>query len=391
MTPPSPLRVAVVSHSANLAGAERSLLELIEELPEHDIVPFVLVPADGPFVSALRDARTAFAITEHLQWCNASEEVAQHPLRLRARIRHHWRALRRATNALAGRRHDVVYTNTIVVPLGGMLSLRLGLPHVWHVREILDPWHFDFGKNASLAFLRATTSHVICNSRATRASIARYVHGDRLRVIYNGPLTDAWQAARPPRSQRSAPIRLCMVGTVSPHKRHGDAIAALAVLSRAGVSAALHIYGQCAPGAQNDLTAQAAQVGVADRVFFHGFLDEPQDAYLENDITLNCCSYEAFGRTVVEAMGSGCPVVAAAGGGVPEIVDDDKTGLLYPPGDVEALARCVKRLIDDPGLRERLAADARQIAWKMYTRERCVREVVGVLREAVSNRKPRHP
>jgi glycosyltransferase involved in cell wall biosynthesis len=62
----------------------------------------------------------------------------------------------------------------------------------------------------------------------------------------------------------------------------------------------------------------------------------------------------------MEAMASGVPVVASGISGIPELVDDCVSGLLVPPGDPRALARALRRLHDDPGLRDRLAMAGRQ-------------------------------
>ena len=76
------------------------------------------------------------------------------------------------------------------------------------------------------------------------------------------------------------------------------------------------------------------------------------------DASLLTSSWENFPHTVVEALAVGTPVIATAVGGVPELVRDGENGLLVPAGDADALAAAIRRLIDEPGLRERLAAAA---------------------------------
>jgi glycosyltransferase involved in cell wall biosynthesis len=69
---------------------------------------------------------------------------------------------------------------------------------------------------------------------------------------------------------------------------------------------------------------------------------------------------EGFGVVCAEAMAHGKPVVASAVGGLCGLVDDERTGLLVPPGDVDALRAAIQRLLDDPELRARLGAAARR-------------------------------
>ncbi len=74
------------------------------------------------------------------------------------------------------------------------------------------------------------------------------------------------------------------------------------------------------------------------------------------DVAVLPSRWENFPHVVVEALSVGTPVVASAVGGVPEVVEDGVNGLLVPAGDPEALAAAVRRVLDEPGLRERLAA-----------------------------------
>ena len=68
---------------------------------------------------------------------------------------------------------------------------------------------------------------------------------------------------------------------------------------------------------------------------------------------------EPFGQVVIEGMAAGLPVVAVASGGPAEVIADETTGLLYPSGDVHALARIMRRLANDSALRGRLGQAAR--------------------------------
>lgn len=101
--------------------------------------------------------------------------------------------------------------------------------------------------------------------------------------------------------------------------------------------------------------------GVAARVTFPGWLSEQDlaQAYVDADIFCLPARYESFGLVVVEAMAFGLPVVTSRVGGLTEIVEEERSGLLVPVEDGSALERALTRLIEDGGLRERLAAGAR--------------------------------
>jgi glycosyltransferase involved in cell wall biosynthesis len=92
---------------------------------------------------------------------------------------------------------------------------------------------------------------------------------------------------------------------------------------------------------------------------------------------------EGFGLAAAEAMAFGRPVVAAAGGGLLELVSDGETGLLVPPRDAPALRAAVERLLADPELRERLGSAARACARERFGWDAVIEETLGVYRRAV--------
>ena len=87
---------------------------------------------------------------------------------------------------------------------------------------------------------------------------------------------------------------------------------------------------------------------------------------------------EAFGRVAIEAMASGKPVIASRIGGVTDIVEDGKSGLLVAPGDAAGLTEALERLISDAGLRERMGREGRRVAAERYTADAVTHRVIGV-------------
>jgi glycosyltransferase involved in cell wall biosynthesis len=108
------------------------------------------------------------------------------------------------------------------------------------------------------------------------------------------------------------------------------------------------------------LERRADDLGLDGRVRFLGSV--PRDTVLRlfsaADAAVLPSAWENFPHTVVEALAVGCPVIATAVGGVPEVVVDGENGLLVPAGDVQALAAAIARFFSDDGLPERLAEAA---------------------------------
>ena len=104
--------------------------------------------------------------------------------------------------------------------------------------------------------------------------------------------------------------------------------------------------------------ALARRRGLAGRVRFLGYRRDVPAILRDADLFVLPSLWEPFGIAVVEAMVLRVPVAAVRAGGVPEIVTDEETGLLAEPGDAEGLAKNIRRLLSDPGLRDRLATRA---------------------------------
>jgi glycosyltransferase involved in cell wall biosynthesis len=150
-------------------------------------------------------------------------------------------------------------------------------------------------------------------------------------------------------------LRVGFVGRLIPHKGVDVLLDAVAHDARMSVE----IFGA---GPESDrLAASAVRLGITDRVTFHGHVEEEAipDTYRHFDV-LAVPSVpmpgwlEQFGRVVVEAQASGIPVVASASGALPDVVGEE--GLLVPPNDPQALHAALSRLLDEPGLWERLRA-----------------------------------
>lgn len=129
------------------------------------------------------------------------------------------------------------------------------------------------------------------------------------------------------------------------------------------------------------LEALAAQLGIDKRVRFLGRRDDVPQLLAACDVFALPSLYEGSSLAVLEAMAAGVPVVSSAIGGTDELIDDGSSGLLVPPGDAEELAAALRRLLGDAGLRDALAAQARERVERDLTRERMAARVTGVYRE----------
>jgi len=220
------------------------------------------------------------------------------------------------------------------------------------------------------ATIRATLA--ACSLLVTPSAFLRRMYLDygvppaHIVVVENGLPVERWRralAGQPRRRRGSGPLRVAFIGSVLPSK--GPHLL-LEAVRRLGDPAAFHVdvWGEVLPFHHDRNYGERLEQlrrGLEAEVELHGaYRNEDLPAILARaDVAVvPSLWYEAFGLTIREAFLAGVPVVASGHGALAEAVEDGRTGLLFAPGDAASLADALRRLRDDPGLAERLAAAA---------------------------------
>ncbi len=140
-------------------------------------------------------------------------------------------------------------------------------------------------------------------------------------------------------------------------------------------------------GAVSGLLQLARQIGVDDRVVVRGSSgrDSLLHSYASADLLVLPSLFEAFGIVLLEAMAAGLPVVASNVGGIPEVVEDGKTGLLVKPGDSERLGAAIEKLLSDDSLRKAMSDAGRKRA-SLFSWDLLVPKIKRVYEEVIAEK-----
>lgn len=362
------MKIALISWAPFYAGAEVAALRLATGLAGAGHHVTCIVGTDGELLARLRQAGL---------------ECHFVPTRFTDKSRY-WRYLaarRKLTGLLARLRPDVVHSNDL--PTHQMVSdaaRRLGLPRVCHHRWIFEgpaiDWLNKFGAERHLfvsQFLRDTLCAASLRLAASSGA-----------VVYDGlPLpampTDADRQAA--RAELGLPLDKRLVlfaGQIIERKGVAELLHAWQALAgRWGQQAELVLVGDDLEqqGAyRRQMEALARCLGL--QVFFAGFQKNVPRWLTAADVVLVPSHAEPLGNATLEAMAHGRPVVGSRVGGIPEMVVDGQTGLLVPPRSPGELAAAIDRLLDDPGLRQRLGAAARKRCEALFSLEAHVAAVL---------------
>lgn len=399
--PPSPPhRILVIGHDAGLGGAQLSLLDILARLDPDRYRSLLLVPTPGPFVATARKLgfRCWWGATQRWVFFR-KRDFAARPWRLLA---HPWLwaavslatlPLRLAVLAVLAKtsKIDLIYSNTVTVADGALLSRLLGLPHVWHLREAVDgnrDLDFPWPVPALPAFILKHSRRVIVNSDALRQRLFGDSSPEALRVVWNGVDLDAIgvESAAPLPTDIPPQARLTGIcGRLGENKGIDVYLHAVARLGD-GFNDVHHlVVGSGPTGQLAKLRALAVRLGIGERVHFLGFRNDAPALLGRLAVLVSASQRETFGRTLVEAMAQGVPVVATRSGGPAEIVEDGISGFLVDVGDADAIADRMARLLSVPALAASFGAAGRRRAQEHFDVRRMAASVQQVFDEAMAD------
>ena len=341
----------------SVGGSQISAAALIAGLRGSRYEPLVVVHRDGPLQDYLRQQDIAFEPLSLPTFVGSGSQMTDH-----------LGAFLRTTPRLAGylRRREVAIVHT----QDGRMNQTWGLParlsgshSIWHQRSMYAP--------SRLTHLTLRVSNrVLCNSAFVRDGLPAAVR-DKAIVVPNPVPRD------PDDTDREAARRICLqaigagddarlvafIGNFTRQKRPDIFLAVAGQLTRElGSGVHFLVFGRDRDQLQSELEAQAGALGIADRLHFMGFRNPIQAWLAGADLLLSPEVEDAFGRTLVEAMLVGTPVVASDSGGHREIVRDGETGFLTAVDDVDAMSTAARELLRNPASAARIAGTARNWA-----------------------------
>jgi len=266
-------------------------------------------------------------------------------------------------------RFDVLHYHEPFVPFLSLVTLTLstsvnvGTFHAFGGLSI----SYEFGKRM-LGHYAGKLHGRIAVSPAARHFISRYFPGE-YKIVPNGVEPGRYQRAVPIARYRDGVPNILFVGRMEPRKGLIHLLRAFRKLQRDGVRARLLLVGT-GPGEREArryvLTRQL------DDVEFLGRVSEAQKAQLFKtaDIYVSpATGRESFGIVLLEAMSAGAPIICSDIHGYRGVVRRERDGILVEPGNADALATSIRRLIDDPALRAQLSCAGEERA-QLFTWER---------------------
>jgi glycosyltransferase involved in cell wall biosynthesis len=239
---------------------------------------------------------------------------------------------------------------------------------------------------------QATRVIAVSNAVAHELRASGVVLERQIAVIPNGNDVERFSRARASFDRvqflrsMGLPVDCLLVGSVGELrtlKRHDDFIRAAAVIAARFPEAQFVLAGldtSASGEVRKQLEALVNELGLSERFYFLGWLDDAEKLLCAMDVFVSASETESFGLVIVEAMAAATAVVATATEGAREVIEDQRTGMLVPIGDVERIAQSVINLLSDPDQRRTIATQSAQSAATKFSLTRMVDETLTAYR-----------
>ncbi len=234
-----------------------------------------------------------------------------------------------------------------------------------------------------------STDKIIAISEAVKKTLeAAEISSSKIDVVYSGikirkSAADAAVFARKQLGIREDIVTVAVIGALTKEKRHDVVIRAASEVLRGGVKIKVIMAGS--GDMEKKLKQYAAEKGMADSVLFAGFRKDILELFPAFDMVVNASESEGLGTSVLDAMASGCAVIASGVGGIPEIIEDSVNGFLFKAGDDADLAGKIIRLASDAALRKTFADEGKKTAEK-FSAGKTAEGTLAVYREVLNER-----
>ena len=369
--------ILFVHGAADIGGAERDLLLIVDRLRQAGQDQAVVCPAHGALVDALRRREVRTYSAPFPAW----RKVFAYPQRAGAVA-----ALRRV---LLASRPDLVHVNDFWwVPQTLDASKALDIPILAYVRQEIEVRKVKRYR-LDRAALVVTMSGML--HRSVEAAGVRHV-----RTVYSGlDFRDIPEGedGHEVRRRFGIPGEALVLGTVAnlfPRKGYDVMLSALPRVRKSVPNIHYVIVGSGNPEYQAVLEGRVGQLGLADRVHFAGFQPSVYPYLAAMDLYVHPALLEGFGIAVMEAMAMGKAVVATHTGGIPDIVVDGQCGRLVAPGDVSGFAGSIVTLLSDGSVRAAMGRAARERIKRQFTVETMMQHLNDCYSEAAARSGPMH-
>jgi glycosyltransferase involved in cell wall biosynthesis len=326
------------------------MLDLLENLPLDHFTPLVLLPYSGEFNKRLSSLGIKTAVLSYLWWIPTRSFYKKYYL-----IKYFLKlipSIFRIINLIKSNKIQVVYTNTVTVLDGAIASKICGIPHIWHIRESVDGNNqlvSSVSNHLAFRVIYFFSDSIIFNSKYLR-NLYSIHNSSKIKVIHNGVIYDKKNVIHRRNISKLDVVKLTTIGYVEYRKGLDILLDALIFIADLGYKFSLTVAGDVDKAYfDSEIYSRLKNQKLTNSVIMAGWIPNVNSILNESDILVSSARQEPFGRTIIEAMSLGIPVISTKSGGPCEIINNGIDGILVDQNP-SSMAEALMNLIDNSEL-----------------------------------------
>lgn len=343
------MTILFVTHYAGYYGANKSMVTLINLLRDkYGIEPLVLLPSDGAVCQSLSVHNIPYVLQHYYWWVNDNQGLFQYWLNKRKQLKNIFKC-RKISKLLQDKNIDLIYSNSVTINMGMLIAKQLHISHIWHFRESLTQFKLSLSRALSLSIWNnIQNKKYILISDYMMDYYRKFLPNDRMMKIYNGVSLPSGVSRKTPNILFNR-LKVAIVGVACEQKNQLELLRAQSLLKTQGIEIETYIVGTNKKEYLAKLEQYINEHNL-NNVHIIGHTDDVFGVLQGMNVGVVCATDEAFGRTTIEFMLMKMPVVVSDSGANAELVRDGVDGMVYPLGNVSALADAIRNYVENPKL-----------------------------------------
>jgi glycosyltransferase involved in cell wall biosynthesis len=374
------------SHSAELYGAEKALLQTIEGLTKQEFQPILVLPRTGPLQYEAKKLGVQTLLVPSQWWLTEKNRIWKQPLSWLWNLK----GIARIAHLIKRKNIDLVFSNSAVNFCGALAAKWKRVPHIWSIHEIIGtknaPVRFLFGKRALVLLLSALSNMVIVNSETTGQP---FRGKDKVRIV---PIGFKWslgdRGLREMMRQKfgimAADYAIGIVGKIYPEKGQKKVVESIDLIKKTHPDVKLLVVGEVRDKRYfSKIQRFISARGLKEHVIFAEYQSDIFGVLAMLDLLVVASCVESFGRVAVEAMSVKTPVLAVRKGATAEVITAGENGFLVDFPNPGMFADAILSIRENPEQIRMIAERGQKMVREKYTVEIQLIKTEGIIRKCL--------
>ena len=378
-------KLLFISHMPGLSGgAEKSLLEIVLSCKQNGYPSHVILPGEGDFSKRLDENTVPYSLLQY-RWNTYTPDDGRDNGREERDALWLGDTLTAFKTTISAVNPDVIITNTVVAPWGMYVAKALGIPNIIMVREWIfreDEIKMAPESGEFMQLVNLCADWAIFNSYDTRDKYKGFFPEGNTSVMYpKVGVSDEMVRAHYRENTIGPKLSIMVAGRIIPSKNQIEAVKGIFRAIGMGVP----IEKVLVIGVNGDdvyfraLQDEISGCGLEELIRIEEYTTDIFEVMNQYNIVIVPSKSEAFGRVTLEAQLFGRLVIGSRAGGTAELIEDEETGRLYEPKDIDDLAKAIEWVAKNPREAEKVSRQAMALQREKFL----LADVTGPLRDAI--------